>query len=234
MVSTDRSVTWTLSSKLTAIRHWNNYPGARVDSQYPVYQLSIPEVFNTFEWTEQFPGSQELQRYFKHADNVLNISKDVLYSTRVDVVRWDDASHKWHVECENGTRITTRFLNCCMGFAAKRHFPDWPGLEDYKGYICHSSFWPVQGVDMKGKRVGVVGQGATGIQIAQESAKDAKELTVFIRTPNTALPMQQRNISPEEAAIVNKTIAHRLQKERFGNAGGFLFGNPTKMNHDDR
>lgn len=120
-----------------------------------------------------------------------------------------------------------------MGFAAKRYFPEWPGLEDFKGYICHSSFWPVEGVDMKGKRVGVVGQGATGIQIAQESAKDADALTVFIRTPNTALPMNQRKISPEDAATVNKNIAHRLQMERYGNAGGFLFGNPDKKLLDD-
>ncbi|KAF2167003.1 hypothetical protein M409DRAFT_66115 [Zasmidium cellare ATCC 36951] len=218
---------------LGGIWHWNNYPGARVDSQYPVYQLSIPEVFNTFEWTEHYPGSQELQRYFQHADKVLNLSNDVLYNTRVDAVRWDDTLHKWHVECENGTRITTRYLNCCMGFAAKRHFPAWPGLEDFEGYICHSSFWPAEGVDMKGKRVAVVGQGATGIQIAQESAKDAKELTVFIRTPNTALPMNQRKISEEDAATVNKTIAHRLQTERYGNAGGFLFGNPERKMLED-
>ena len=128
-----------------------------------IYALSIPEVYNTWHWTEQYPGAEELQRYFQHMDKVLDISKDTIYNTRVSSATWDDNAHKWHVVCDNGTRITTRFLNCCLGFAAKRHFPDWPGLEDYKGYICHSSFWPVEGVDMKGKKMAVIGTYPTGI-----------------------------------------------------------------------
>ena len=98
----------------------NEDPGARVDSQYPVYQLAIPEVYNTWEWTEQYPGAPELQRYFRHIDKTLDISKDTLYNTRVDSAKWDDAAHRWIIECDNGTRISTTFLNCCLGFAAKR------------------------------------------------------------------------------------------------------------------
>jgi cation diffusion facilitator CzcD-associated flavoprotein CzcO len=123
--------------------------------------------------------------------------------------------NKWHIECENGTCITTRFMNCCVGFAAKRHFPDWPGLSDYQGYICHSSFWPDEGVNMKGKRVAVVGSGATGVQIAQSAAKEASELTVFIRTPNTCIPMKQSLINPENAEIDRKELAFQLEKQRF-------------------
>ena len=92
-------------------------PGARVDSQYPVYALAIPEVYNTWQWTEEYPGAQELQRYFQHIDDTLDISKDTLYNTRVNSAKWDDSTHKWNVECDNGTHITTRFLNCCLGFA---------------------------------------------------------------------------------------------------------------------
>lgn len=143
-----------------------------------------------------------MQRYFKHVDNVLNISKDTLYNTRVNSATWNESDNTWKIQCDNGTSITTRFMHCCLGFAAKRHFPDWKGLEDYKGYICHSSFWPVEGVDMKGKRVAVIGNGATGIQIAQEAARDASQLGVYIRTPNTTIPMQQRPVDPVQAKKV--------------------------------
>lgn len=62
----------------------------------------------------------------------------------------------------------TKFWTACTGFAAKRYIPDWKGIEDFRGVIHHSSFWPKEGVDVRGKRVAVIGTGATGVQITQE------------------------------------------------------------------
>ena len=208
-------------------------PGARVDSGYPVYQLAIPEVYKTFQWTEEYPGSQELQQYFKHIDDTLNISKDTMYHTRVTSATWNDSTHKWLVVCDDGTRIATRFLHCCLGFAAKRHFPDWPGLEDFQGYVCHSSFWPVEGVDMKGKKMAVIGNGATGIQIAQTGARDVSELGVFIRTPNTAIPMNQQRIDREQAKKDLDQLSHKLNTERYQNQAGFLLHGENKSYYED-
>jgi cation diffusion facilitator CzcD-associated flavoprotein CzcO len=188
-----------------------------------VYALAIPEVYNTWEWTQEYPGSQELQRYFQHVDNILDISKDTIYNTRVSRATWDDSGHKWNITCDNGTKISARFMHCCLGFAAKRHFPDWPGFENYKGYMCHSSFWPVEGVDMKGKKMAVVGNGATGIQIAQTAARDVAELGVFVRTPNTCIPMNQKPIDPVKAKQDLDNMAETLGKNRYDNHGGFLF-----------
>ncbi|KAK3722215.1 hypothetical protein LTR37_002648 [Vermiconidia calcicola] len=220
-------------SGLGGIWYWNNYPGARVDSQYPIYALAIPEVYNTWNWTEQYPGSAELQRYFQHIDNVLDISKDTIFNTRVSTATWDDSTHKWHLQCDNGTRITTRFMNACLGFAAKRHFPDWPGLQDFGGYVCHSSFWPVDGVDMKDKKMAVIGNGATGIQIAQTAAREAKELSVFVRTPNTCIPMKQGVVDPEQAKKDLELMGDKLGRERYLNHGGFLYTGQNKKLFDD-
>ena len=198
-----------------------------------MYALSIPEVVNTWHWTEQYPGSAELQRYFKHMDKTLDISKDTLYNTRIASATWDDSDHKWHLKADNGITITARFMNCCLGFAAKRHFPDWPGYEDYKGYMCHSSFWPVEGVDMKDKKMAVIGQGATGIQIAQTAARDAADLKVFIRTPNTALPMNQALVDPEQAKKDLENMADRLDRERYENLAGFLLNGENKSIWED-
>ena len=204
-----------------------------MDSHYPVYALSIPEVYNTWTWSEKYPGVDELNRYFQHVDDCVNISKDTLYHTRVTKAVWNDMDNKWHIECENGTCITTRFMNCCLGFAAKRYFPDWPGLEDYQGYICHSSFWPAEGVNMRGKRVAVVGSGATGVQIAQSSAREASELTVFIRTPNTCIPMKQSVMYPDNVEIDRTKLAYQLEKQRFGTEAGFLYVGQQKSLFED-
>lgn len=129
-------------------------------------------------------------------------------------------------------RITARFFLPCLGFAAKRHFPDWPGIDDYKGYICHSSFWPAEGVDMKDKRVGVVGTGATGIQISQEAARLAKQLTCFVRTPNHCLPMNQGVVDEETAKRDIERIHGNLTVDRYINVAGMLYANPTKKTFD--
>lgn len=152
----------------------------------------------------------------------------------MNAARWDDPAGKWNIECDNGTRIRSTYMICCLGFSAKRSFPDFQGLDGFKGYICHSSFWPEEGVDMHGKKVGIVGQGATGIQIAQEAAKDAEKLSVFIRTPNTAIRMNQRLVDPEQGKKdLESYVPQMLQKDRFENLAGFIFPDPTKGVFDD-
>jgi hypothetical protein len=144
---------------LGGIWHWNCYPGARVDSQVPVYEYSILEVWKDWTWTEAYPAWPELREYFDHVDKVLDIKKDVQFNTHVTGADYDLASGKWRVTTEDGQIATSRFLIVAAGFAAKRHFPDWKGLDTFKGEIHHSSFWPQEGVDFKGKRIGVIGTG---------------------------------------------------------------------------
>lgn len=193
-----------------------------MDSQYPIYALSIPEVYKGFRWTEEYPGHEELRDYFAHVDNVLHISKDTIFGQRVTQANFDASQNKWLVRCESGLQISTRFFLPCMGFAARRHFPDWPGLNDFNGTICHSSFWPKEGIDVRGKRIAVVGTGATGIQIAQTTARDCDHLTVFQRTPNLCLPMRQTKISPERAEKDMADLPEILNK-RYDLYAGFLY-----------
>ena len=94
--------------------------------------------------------------------------------------------------------------------------------------MCHSSFWPVEGIDVRGKKVGVVGNGATGIQIAQTLAREADQLNVFIRTPNTCIPMSQGPLDPEQAKKDLPMLGDQLGKERYLNAGGFLYSGTGK------
>ncbi|EXJ86768.1 hypothetical protein A1O3_03722 [Capronia epimyces CBS 606.96] len=188
-------------SDLGGIWYWNRYPGARVDSQYPVYALSIPEVYRDWTWSSHYPDHSELRAYFQHVEDRLQVRKDCVFDTKVTEAEWDDTACRWTIRCDTGRTFQTRYWTACTGFAAKRYFPDWEGLDDFKGVIHHSSFWPKEGVDVKGKRVAVIGTGATGVQITQEWAReigDQGHLKMFQRTPNLACRMNQVLLTKEE------------------------------------
>ena len=195
---------------------------ARVDSQVPVYEFSIEEVWKDWTWTEKYPGWKELREYFKHVENVLDIKKDVSFSTNVKTATFDQNDSMWTIRTENMRTIRAKYFILATGFAAKRHFPDWKGLDTFKGTVHHSSFWPSEGVDVKGKRVAVIGTGSTGVQIAQECGPDAAELTVFQRTPNLALPMQQGKLTKEEQDKA-KSDYPKFFEDRLKTFNGFDF-----------
>ena len=214
------------------IWHWNSYPGARVDTNIPLYEYSIPEVWKDWTWSERYPGFAELRRYFDHVEKVLDIKKDIAFDTRVIGASFDQGTEKWVVKTEDGRTARPKYFILATGFAAKRHFPDWPGLDSFEGIIHHSSFWPEGGVNVKGKRVAVVGTGSTGVQIAQECGPEAEELTVFQRTPNLSLPMRQKKLTPEEQNE-NKHKYPELYKHRLTTFAGFQYDFAEKNTFDD-
>ncbi|KAK2613374.1 hypothetical protein N8I77_000292 [Diaporthe amygdali] len=177
--------------------HWNRYPGARVDSEFPFYQLTIPEVYETWTFKERFPDHHELRAYFEHCDKVLDLRKDTQFNARVIDCSWDDNAGEWTVKTQQGHTAKTRFLLLCSGLLHQKHIPDLPGLKNYKGKLFHSSFYP-EDLDLKGKRVALVGTGATAVQITQDVAKQADHLTIFMRRPSTCLPAGQRQVTDVE------------------------------------
>jgi len=146
---------------------WNVYPGARVDSPVPIYELAIPEVYKDWHWTTNYPNWEELQAYFDHMDKVLNLSKDCSFETVVTSAEFDTEEGKWNVGTQDGRKAKAKFLVVCAGFAAKRYIPGFPSMDKFKGTIHHSSFWPAEGVPYDGKRVAIIGTGASGVQMIQ-------------------------------------------------------------------
>ncbi len=183
---------------LGGIWHWNCYPGARVDSHVPVYEYSDEAVWREWYWEERFPDWRALRRYFDHVDSKWDLRRDIRFRTRVTAATWNEATHTWAVATDAGDTLTTRFFVLCTGFAAKAHVPDFPGLTDFAGPCHHTAHWPQDGLDMTGRRVGIIGTGASGVQVTQEAAKVADEVTVFQRTPILALAMQQRRLTRTE------------------------------------
>lgn len=197
--------------------YWNRYPGARVDSDFSIYQYTQDNIWKDFEWTERFPGQQEIERYFKHVDNKLNLSKDIQFNTRVISAEFKRSRNKWLVKTNASDEVLTwaNTLILCTGFADKRYTPPFRGVDSFKGTICHTSLWPKSGINVRGKRVAVIGTGASGVQVIQEIASEVAHLTVYQRTPNLALPMQQSLVedqrnwkfpsTDEYQSIFNKT-----------------------------
>ena len=176
------------------IWYWNCYPGARCDSDVPSYQLSVPEVWRDWNWTERFPDWRELREYFEHVDRTLDLSRDIRFNTRVTGARFDPETLAWRVECESGERISARFVVACTGFSSKPYVPDFPGLDEFAGAWHHTGLWPQDGLSLAGERVGVIGTGASGVQVIQEAGRVAAHLTVFQRTPNLAQAMKQQRL----------------------------------------
>ena len=183
----------------------NRYPGARVDSHVPNYEYSFEEIWRGWTWTERFPGRDELVAYFEHVDSIWNLRPDIDLRTRVTAAQYDEAAHRWLVRTDTDRSYACRWLVMCTGFGSAPYVPDLPGLDDFAGISTHTARWPEEGIDLEGKRVGIVGTGASGVQVVQEAAPEAAHLTVFQRTPVTALPMQQQRFTVEqqEAAKVD-------------------------------
>lgn len=163
----------------------------------------------------------------------MDVKKDCAFNTRVVGAQFDKPSGRWHTKTEDGRTAKSKFLLLATGFAAKRYFPDWPGLDSFQGEIHHSSFWPDKGVDVKGKRVGVIGTGSTGIQITQETAKEAASVTNFVRTPNLCLPMQQQAVSKEEQERRKNGEYQEVFKTRLNTFAGFDYDYIKKNTLDD-
>ncbi|KAK7054362.1 hypothetical protein VNI00_003556 [Paramarasmius palmivorus] len=224
-------------SDIGGVWYWNRYSGARVDSNIPIYELPLPQIWRSWTWTERFPGYAELRSYFAHLDNQLDLKKDILFDTRVISASFDPNTDTWTIRTADGKEGRGRFLVLCTGLASKIYIPTMKGLDTFKGTYYHSAQWPKEEVDVKGKRVAVIGTGATGVQIIQElsgaldgrgtggvrGAGEVEHLTVFQRTPNLCIPMQQRKFSPEEQQHRKDELYSDVFNTRLQTWGGYDF-----------
>jgi cation diffusion facilitator CzcD-associated flavoprotein CzcO len=132
-----------------------------------------------------------------HIDKVLNLRQDTFFNARVNDATWDDSVGKWTVTTVQGHKATAKYLISCTGLLHRTYTPEFEGLKDYKGELYHSGDWD-ESFSAKGKKVAIIGAGATAVQITQELGKDADELKVFVRRPSYCLPLQQREWSELE------------------------------------
>ena len=181
---------------------YNRYPGARVDgpsSPYYGYMFS-KELAEEWDWKEtQTPGPDVLA-YLEHVAERFDLTKDIQFNTWISDARYDEATQRWTIETDTGETASAQFLICGLGVLFVANMPDYPGINDFAGECYHTGRWPHEKVSFKGKRVGVIGTGSSGIQAIPEIAKEADHVTVFQRTAQYALPARNRPLTKEELA----------------------------------
>jgi len=195
--------------------YWNRYPGARYDSESYSYGYSFSEeLLDEWQWSEHFAAQPESLRYCNFVADKFDLRRDMEFNATVKSAIFDDTANLWRLETEDGRRATGRFLITAIGVFAKPVMPAIEGIDSFEGEAYHTATWPHEPVGFEGKRVAVIGTGATGVQAIQEIAKTADQLTVFQRTPNWCAPLHNAPITAEQQRDIRKRYPEIFAKCR--------------------
>ncbi len=197
--------------------HDNVYPGAEVDTPGPFYSFS----FHPFDFTCTHVTQPELLRYLQNVADTYQLGPHLRFSTRVERAEWDDTTHDYEVHTSDGRRERFDVVVTGVGLLNHPNFPDWPGLDRFRGEKFHSSRWDAS-VDLTGKRVAVVGTGSTSAQLVPAIAPRVGQLSVFQRQPGWIIPKGERNYTPAERALLMRPWYRRWQRAK--QAWAYQFG----------
>ena len=156
------------------------------------------ELYKGWSWSERFPAQPEIERWMHYVADRLDLRKDIVFNTTIKSAHFDEATKRWTITTDKGQVIDAQFLVTCCGMLSAPLTSLFPGQETFKGQLIYTARWPKEPVDFAGKRVGVVGIGATGIQVIQTIADKVGHLTVFVRTPQYVLPMKNPKYTPAD------------------------------------
>ena len=190
---------------------WNRYPGCRLDTESYAYgYFALKGIIPEWQWSERFASQPEMLRYAKHAADAMDVRRLYKFKTKVVSATFDDSANVWEIGLDSGETVTCRHLISATGPLSATRMPDIKGIDSFKGESFHSSRWPTnddgshKDIDFTGKRVGVIGTGATGVQIIPIVAETAKELYVFQRTPNWCTPLGNTPLSTQDMDLIRK------------------------------
>jgi len=181
----------------------NRYPGARFDSESYTYGYFFSrELLEEWHWSEKFSAQPENLRYLNYVADKFALREHMQFDCRVQAMTFDERTDRWILSLGDGRTLTTRFVITALGVLSIPTLPKILGIDSFRGPSFHTFAWPHEGVDLAGKRIGVVGTGATAIQLIPEVAKEAAQVTVFQRRPNWAAPLNNAPISDGEMAEI--------------------------------
>jgi len=218
--------------------YWNRYPGARCDSDSYIYCYTFDRnLLQEWEWSERYPKQDEILRYLEHCAERFDLKPDILFGTRVVETTFDERSKRWSVRTDQGDVVTAQYVIAAVGSLSATNVPKFKGLETFKGNWYHTSQWPHDGVDFTGKRVGVIGTGATAVQAIPEIAQQAKHLTVFQRTPNYCVPARNGKVDPEVVKARKARydeVVKNIRNSFFGFELGFIMKSVLETTPEER
>jgi cyclohexanone monooxygenase len=184
--------------------YWNRYPGALSDTESFVYCYSFDKaLLQEWDWDTRYVTQPQILSYLNHVADRLDLRRDIEFNTGVTGARFDEQRNLWHVQLDSGKTVTARYLVTALGLLSATNVPDIKGIETFQGAQYHTGAWP-EGLDFKGKRVGVIGTGSTGIQVITALAPQVGHLTVFQRSPQYSVPVGNGPVSPDYVKSVKQ------------------------------
>ena len=199
--------------------YWNRYPGARFDSESYSYGYSFSdELLDEWEWSEHFAPQPETLRYLQYVTEKFDLRPDIQFKTRIKSARYNEENNVWTIESDSGAQAQAKYLITAIGVLSAPYIPAFEGMESFNGPSWHTSDWPREPLELSNKRVGVIGTGATAVQMIPEIAKEVGHLTVFQRTANYCLPSGNTKITEEEQREIKANYQQMFErcKETFG------------------
>ena len=212
--------------------YWNRYPGARFDSESWTYGYAFSEeLLREWNWEEHFSAQPHTERYLNHVADRFDLRRDIQFNSRVVSALWQETPRQWELVLDSGARHTARFLVTAVGILSAAVMPNIAGIDRFAGVSCHTHRWPKDGIELAGKRVGIIGTGATAVQTIQTIAKTVGHLTVFQRTPNWCFPLNNSTISPQEMADIKSRYPEILARCR-ETPGAYVHGPDPRKTSD--
>ena len=213
--------------------YWNRYPGAQFDSESYTYgYLFSRELFEEWEWSEQFAHQPEVERYLNHVVDRFDLRRDMRFDAPVTSAVFDEAAGGWTVTSGDGATVRARFLVAATGVFSVPLYPDVPGRPEFRGEQHHTGRWPSAGIDVAGKRVAVIGTGSSGVQLIPVIAPEVASLTVYQRTPHWCTPLNNAPISSAEQAELRAGF-DAMAEVLNSSASGFLHRPHDRATTDD-
>jgi len=185
--------------------YWNRYPGARFDSESYSYGYSFSsELLKEWDWSEHFAGQPETLRYLNHVADKFDLRRDIEFRSRVTAATYEEDTRSWNLTLEDGRHFRTRFLVTAIGPLSTPTLPRIEGRDSFAGQSFHTARWPHEPVDFTGKRVAVIGTGASAIQTVPQIQPIVEHIDVFQRTPPWVMPHRDRPITEAERRIYRR------------------------------
>jgi cation diffusion facilitator CzcD-associated flavoprotein CzcO len=170
--------------------HANTYPGVAVDIPSVIYSFSYEQ---RADWSRVFAPGAELRDYADHMVDKYGLREKLLLNTTITGATFDEHNCLWRLTADDGAEITGRHVVMAVGGLERPKMPDIPGLHDFGGVLMHIALWD-HDVALAGKRVAVIGTGATSLQLVPAIADEVEHLTVFQRTPIWVFPKRDAKI----------------------------------------
>jgi cation diffusion facilitator CzcD-associated flavoprotein CzcO len=218
--------------------YWNRYPGCRFDSESESYGYSFSkELLQEWDWKEHFSAQPDTERYLNFVADKFNLRDDIQLSSRVTGAVFDQKTSTWEVTINDKRKTRAQFLIAAVGILSARFTPDFAGSDSFKGLSLHTGSWPKEPVDLKGKRVAIIGTGPTAVQLITEVAKEVGQLTVFQRTPNYCAPLRNGPVSLETQRKWKESydeIHKQIHASSFGFRHEFDVRSVFEVNREER